>query len=164
MAGILGTVGRLALNANVTENAGAAPMFEWLKKLFKSKPPAQFHHPNLGLMTEMDPGLWSGRIEHAGREIEFVLSGSEMVPDAGLTARLQEALRRIDAIEQSALDFLCTQKTLFKPGDFTFQSINFLWEKKPDVFTLEFSMAGDEHGIWRVEFENDQPRHIGRDD
>jgi len=47
---------------------------------------------------------------------------------------------------------------------FTFCALDLLWEDQPDDFAMEFELAGDTDGVWRVEFQNGQPKFVGRDD
>jgi len=35
---------------------------------------------------------------------------------------------------------------------------------EPARIAMEFTLAGDDDGIWRVEFEHEQPKFVGRDD
>lgn len=78
--------------------------------------------------------------------------------------RLHDALDRFSEFERTALEFICAQEPAAKPGEFTFYSLDFLWETKPDDFVFEFTLEGDVDGIWRVEFESGRPKSLGRDD
>jgi len=136
-------------------------MFERLKALLTRRPRAQVQHPEFGLLTFCS-GQWRGQIQHQGKEIRFALAGSEAAPDARLLDQLHALLNRFPQAQQSALDFLCAQRRLFKPRDFTVRSVNFLSPDRPDIFGMEFSVAGDESGRWRVEFDQGQPKHMAR--
>jgi len=57
---------------------------------------------------------------------------------------------RFPEVERAALDFIRAQSPAVT-GEFTFYSLDFLWEDKPHMFAMEFTLAGDDDGIWRVE-------------
>jgi hypothetical protein len=141
-------------------------MFKWIKKLFEPKPPEppqEFQHEQLGVLLG-EEGLWSGRVQRHGRDIPFVVGGTEAAPDRHLLDVLLGLLMKFPDLEASALQFLCPPEAPVEPNDFTFQSIDVLSPKRPGCFTLEFSLEGDDGAIWRVEFEGEQPKYTGRDD
>jgi hypothetical protein len=129
------------------------------------KSPVEIQHPHLGLVSGED-GLWTGRVQQDGRDIPFVVAGTEAGPDPHLLERLLDLLTNFRDVEACALQFLCPQDPAVpaKPGDFTFQSFDLLWPQKPECFTLEFALDGDDGSIWRVEFHNGHPYYTGRDD
>jgi len=43
-------------------------------------------------------------------------------------------------------------------------SLDFPWEDKPDVLAMVFDLAGNDDGIWRVEFHHGPPQFFGCDD
>jgi hypothetical protein len=51
-----------------------------------------------------------------------------------------------------------------KPEDFHIRGLCFLWPKRPEYFVVELGLKGDEHGIWKLEFEGDKVTHWSRDD
>ena len=138
-------------------------MFQRLKSIFAPKAPVDFRHPKFGILT-LDSGLWTGEALHEGRKIHFCIGGTETEPDAGLLNRVSELVGTFPEVERRALDFLRAQESSAAQGAFEFYSLDFLWENKPHLYVLEFTLAGDDDGIWRVEFENDQPTVVGRDD
>jgi hypothetical protein len=138
-------------------------MFRRLKSLFAAKPLVEFRHPEFGVLT-LDSGLWSGEAQRNGRSIRFCIGGTDTAPDAGLLDRVRELVGRFPEVERSALDFLRDQEESVRQGAFEFYSLDFLWEDKPHLYTLEFTLAGDDDGIWRVEHESGHPRFVGRDD
>jgi hypothetical protein len=140
---------------------GAAGLFQRLKGLLTRSPRPHVHHPELGLMTFYS-GLWRGQLPHNGDELAFALAGSDAAPHAALVNHLRALLNRFPEAKQSALDFLCAEKRLFNPKDFTVRSVSFFSPDQPDVFGMEFSMEGDEKGLWRVDFEQNQPKHLLR--
>lgn len=138
-------------------------MFQRLKSLFAAKPPVEFRHPEFGVLR-LNSGLWSGEAQRDGRSIRFCVGGTDTAPDAGLLDRVRELLGRFRDVERTALDFLRAQEASVCDGEFEFYSLDFLWEDKPHLYTLEFTLAGDGDGLWRVEFESGQPKYVGRDD
>ena len=77
---------------------------------------------------------------------------------------MREVVGRFSEIERRALDFLRAEEASVRQGEFEFYSLDFLWEDKPHLYALEFTLAGDDDGIWRGEFESGQPNYVGRDD
>jgi hypothetical protein len=138
-------------------------MFERLKSLFAAKPPAEFQHPEFGKLVN-DAGVWSGQARQRDRVVRFYVGGTDTVPDAELINRVRAFVGRLDEVESKALDFIRKESPELSVGKFSLYSLDFLWEDKPDVYALEFSLDGDDDGIWRVEFEGEQPKFVGRDD
>lgn len=141
-------------------------MFKWLKAVFQTRPPdppAEFRHASLGVLSG-EEGLWSGRVREHGRDIPFVVGGSEAAPDPHLPDVLLGLLTTLPDLEASILEFLCPPQAPVKPSDFTFQSVDLLWPQRPECFTLEFALEGDLGAIWRVEFVDGEPKYSGRDD
>ena len=138
-------------------------MFQRLKSLFVAKPPLEFRHPEFGVLT-LDSGLWSGEAQRGGRRIRFCIAGTDTAPDAGLLDRVCEFLGGLAEVERTALDFLRAPEASLRQREFEFYSLDFLWEDKPHLYALEFMLAGDDDGVWRVEFESGQPKFVGRDD
>jgi len=140
-------------------------VFKWLKTVFETRPssvPDEFQHASLGLLSG-EEGLWSGRVQQDGRDIPFVVGGSEAAPDPHLLDVLQGLLVKLPDLEASALQFLCPPEAPVEPGDFAFQSVDLLSPKRPECVTLEFALEGDPGAIWRVEFADGQPKFSGRD-
>jgi hypothetical protein len=137
-------------------------MFQRLKSLFGTKPTAEYHDAAFGVLT-LDAGLWSGIAQRDGREVHFYVGGTESAPDSALLQRVRELLEHFPHHERAALDFVRSQSPAIT-GELMFYSLDFLWEDKPHVFAIEFTLAGDGDGIWRVEFEHGKPKFVGRDD
>lgn len=127
------------------------------------RPSRQLQHPELGTLSG-ESGLWGGEVQQDDRVIRFCIAGTELEPDIALIQRLRAAISRFPELERTALEFLCVQEPDVQQGEFTFQSMDFLWKHKPDSFALEFTLVGDDDGIWRVEFEGGHPKSMGRDD
>lgn len=138
-------------------------MFQRLRSLFAAKQPVEFRDAEFGVLT-LDSGIWIGEAQRGGRSIRFCIGGSGTAPDDGLLDRVRELVRCFPEVENTALDFLRAQDASVRQGRFEFYSLDFLWEDKPHLYTLEFTLAGDDDGIWRVEFESGQPKFVGRDD
>jgi hypothetical protein len=138
-------------------------MFKRLKSLFAAKPPVLYQDTEFGVLT-LESGVWGGQATHQGRSIRFYVGGTQVSPDEGLLNRVRALISRFAEVERSAIDFLLAQDERVQRGEFEFYSLDFLWEDKPHLYALEFTLTGDEYGIWRVEFDNDQPKFVGRDD
>jgi hypothetical protein len=138
-------------------------MFQRLKSLFAAKSPIEFRDPEFGVLT-LDSGLWIGQMHRGDRTLRFCIGGTETQPNAGLLAGMRELVERFPEVERTALDFLCTQEDGVRHDEFEFYSLDFLWEDQPHCFALEFTLTGDDDGIWRVEHEDGRPKFVGRDD
>jgi hypothetical protein len=126
-------------------------------------PSVPFRHVALGVLSG-EEGLWSGGARQRGREIAFVVAGTESEPDARLLDALPGVLTRLPDLEPVALAFLCVPEAPVEASQFTLESVNLLWPQRPDRFTLEFTLEGDPGAIWRVEFTDGRPLYSGRDD
>jgi hypothetical protein len=122
----------------------------------------QLLHQQFGLITGEDQ-LWSGRTAWGRDSLEFVVAGDETGPDPGLIDVLSQRLASADCLRKAALEALSSEETVEQEA-FTLQSVDLLWEDKPDRLAMEFLMSGDPDGIWRVEFHGDQVVSVGRDD
>jgi hypothetical protein len=140
-------------------------MLKRFKSFFAPKPPVTVQDPEFGILTN-EPGssLWGGKFCHSGATIRFCVGGTKTVPDDELLRRVQNLIARLPEIERIALDFIRSQEPDARNGDFALYSINFLWETRPNFYALEFVLAGNVDGVWRVEFDGDVPTHFGRDD
>lgn len=137
-------------------------MFEGLRALFRDPPPLEMQHPELGLLKLEGP-LWNGELVRDGRKIKFVIAGSRAGPDDRLLATLREIVGRLPERESLSRAFIASHDSRIDPGDFSFCSIDILWPKRPDCYYFEYKMAGDEYAIWRVEFQGNAPKYLGRD-
>jgi hypothetical protein len=104
-------------------------------------------------------------VRRHGRDIPFVVGGTEAAPDPRLLERLPSLLAELPGLEAAALGLLCPSNppVPIEPGDFTFQSIGLFVPDKLDDFTFEFALDRDPGAIWRVEFHDGQPKYTGRD-
>jgi len=42
--------------------------------------------------------------------------------------------------------------------------LDYLWPARLDDFVIDLELEGDEGAIWKVEFEQGEPKHLSRDD
>jgi hypothetical protein len=138
-------------------------MLELIKSLFKKKAPIEMVHPEHGVLT-FEGELWSGCVERAGRKIEIAVAGTEAGPDAVLMRRLGELLGRFETIEQRAREYVQEIEPRIRQEELRFCGLDLLWEDRPEWFVVDFTLKGDVDGLWRVEFENEEPKSLGRDD
>ena len=137
-------------------------MFRAVKALFLKKPAPELRHPELGVLI-FDSDLWSGKVQHDGRDIPFVVGGTALGPNPILLDRLRNLLAGFRDVEVKAVHFLCPQEAPVSPSEFRFHSVDFLWPDRPDCFVMEFTFEGDVWAIWRVEFNEGEPKYTGRD-
>jgi len=137
-------------------------MFKRLKALLTRAPRLQVQHPDLGMLT-LHEGYWRGEWQHEDRPIGLVLAGTEAGPAPALIERLRALLNKSSPVRQSAVEFICAQKRLFNASDFALRSVRFPDANRPEIFVMEFSVKGDEEGLWRVEFERNQATRLARD-
>ncbi len=148
-------------------------MLGWIKSWFTKRLPVVYHDAELGELVT-DSSLWNGKTVKDGTEICFYLAGTELAPNSELLRELKSLLRDFSDIECTAKKFILAQPSAndgvpgiearIGPSDFSFYALDFLWPDAPRSFALEFLIDGDIDGIWRVEFEDGQPRHLCRDD
>jgi hypothetical protein len=138
-------------------------MFSRLKQLFTPQPPREYLHPTFGRFEACDD-VWTATIQHGTTSFQLSLGGSDSAPDDRLLSAASRLLPRFDELRDSALAFITAQEQSARREHFTIYGLDLLFEDRPDDFTLEFEMAGDIDGIWRVEFESGAPKFLGRDD
>ena len=126
-------------------------------------PLQQMEHPEFGPLT-LDGELWSGRVQRDGRAIDFIIAGTQAGPDSGLAECLRKVIRRFPEFERAALEFIRTHEPLLAQGQFSFESLELLFEQKPELFGMGFTLPDDPDGCWRVDFESERPKFVGRDD
>ena len=125
--------------------------------------PHQITHAELGKLV-YDSGLWSGKLHLGGRSIPFHVAGTEAGPDPSLLDQLPRKPETFGEWEQAAKDFIGLKEPKLKREYLEFYSLDFLWDDRPQAFALEFTLAGDVDGVWRVEFVDGRPQSVGRDD
>ena len=138
-------------------------MLNFLKSVFTKPPTVILHHLEFGLLTR-DTNLWSGEILLNGATIRFSIHGTGTAPDSTLLNQLRSILDRVNAFQEAALQFISDQAQALNMTKFTLYSIDLFLPCKPDSFVMVFDLEGDAFGIWRVEFVNEQPKFVSRDD
>lgn len=117
-------------------------------------------HPRLGELEWENDGWWQGQLSVAGDEISFAVLGEKNGPVASLVDALVATLQRWREVLAKARAYVAKAEKKVDPEDLIPLSIVFLWS--PTTFALELEGEGD--AIWRVEFENGEPKQLGRDD
>jgi|JI10StandDraft_1071094.scaffolds.fasta_scaffold446282_2 hypothetical protein len=131
--------------------------------LRERKPKPKFRHSELGVFTS-DGHLWTCEILRDGRELHFVIGGTEDAPSQLLLTQAQSLLGRFAAVEQRAIEFLRNRESEVRDAALDFYLLDLTDEKRPDDFTFEFVEPGDASRIWRVEFVGGEPKETGFDD
>lgn len=70
---------------------------------------------------------------------------------------MNERLRRF--LASQIPDKSANAVELLRPTGF-----DYLWPERPDYFVVELELDGDDGAVWRVEFEQGEPKHLSRDD
>jgi len=131
--------------------------------LRERKPKRQFRHSEFGVFTS-DGDLWRCEFKGDGRELRFVIGGTEDRPSQRLLVKAQSILGRFAAVEQRANEFLRSRVTEVRDATLDFYLLTITDETCPDDFTFEFIDPSAESRTWRVEFVGGEPRHTGFDD
>ena len=143
----------------------AHPMFNRIKSIFgKDKPqPVEFHDAEFGVLTaEVD--LWSGIARRDGLAIPFTVAGTLTAPDSRLLDRVRSIAGSFQAVESEGLAFLRAEIPEVRSRKLTFHHLEFLWEDKPDIYSLEWLADPDDFCFWRVNYEAGKPKEAGFDD
>ena len=134
--------------------------------LRQRKPLRKIQHPQLGLLTsaETDSSLWEGQARIDGRDIPFIIGGSETAPDERLVAQLQGIMARFGSLERQAVEFLRSRESEVRDAKLDTYLLDVTDERRQDDFTFEFIDSANDSQVWRVEFVAGEPRHTGFDD
>jgi len=126
----------------------------------------KIQHPQLGLLTsaETDSSLWEGKARIDGRDIPFIIGGSETAPDERLVAQLQSIMARFGSLERQAIEFLRRRESEVRDAKLETYLLDLSDERRHDDFTFEFVDSASDSQVWRVEFVAGEPRHTGFDD
>ena len=120
-------------------------------------------HPRLGELEWETDGWWQGQLSVGGDELAFAVLGDKRGPVGALVDALVATLEHWRETLAKARAYVAKAgKGKVDPEDLIPLSIVFLWS--PTTFALELELEGDEEAIWRVEFENGEPKQLGRDD
>ena len=125
--------------------------------------PSQIQHLEFGALT-LDGELWNGQVQRDGQSIDFIIAGTKIGPDIRLVERLREIIRRFPEFNRVALEYIHLNEPSLPQEQFSFESLDLLFEKKPEIFGMGFTLSNDPDGCWRVEFDNERPQFVGRDD
>jgi hypothetical protein len=134
--------------------------------LREGKPVREIQHPQLGLLASSGPdfSLWEGRTRIDGRDIPFVIGGSETAPDERLVAQLQSIIARFGSLERQAIEFLRSRESDVRDSKLVTYLLDVSDERRHDDFTFEFVDSANDSQVWRVEFVDGEPKHTGFDD
>ena len=141
-----------------------------LSWLFGEREPAPepIDHPILGRLKPQPEGWWEGRCSlGGGRDIEFCIAGDREGPAPALVSPLLETLENWAIVESKIRAFIEPRIVDFPQAsvdDFSPAVVCYLWPRKPQYFMVDLSMKGDEHGIWKVEFDSGVIKYWSRDD
>ncbi len=141
-----------------------------LSKIFgrSGSEPMPLHHPRLGELRWHDEGWWEGVWGGDGEtSLEFSVAGDRNAPSEDLVTALEATLGRWREVNQKLRHFLTSQMPhsaantveLLRPT-----GVDYLWPARPDYFVIDLELEGDDGAIWRVEFAQGEPKHLGRDD
>ena len=125
------------------------------------------NHPCLGALGFDGECIWSGKTVLNGKQIEFALSGDANGPDRVLVQKLSEKVKTIETLQEQVFAFLKREFTSVKGmdlRDFEIDSLEFLWPDHPGCFMVLLRLDKDVEGIWKVEFVDDAPKYLSRDD
>ena len=131
---------------NIVSRHHDTTMFSRLKTLFAKPPPREFLDSELGMLT-LDCGVWIGTVDQDGRNLRFMVAGTEAAPDTGLLGRVHGLLARFTDTERIAMDFLRSRESKLHDAKLNFYSFEFLWEDRPDDFAFEFLAGGDDSRV-----------------
>lgn len=130
--------------------------------------PAPLHHPRLGELRWQDEGWWVGVWTADGEKpLEFIVAGDRNGPSDTLVAALEGTLSKWREANQRLIQFLTSHEPHWPTGaagSLQPKAVSYVWPDKPDCFTVELALEGDEGAVWRVEFEQGEPKHLSRDD
>jgi len=128
----------------------------------RKKPAQVVHHPEFGVLTS-DGDLWEGIAHSAGRDVRFVVCGTDLAPDETMLRRVSEIVVHFAETEGQALAFLRDREPDAREATLDF----YVLDVADDVsFTMEFVAQDDDwvDRVWRVEFESGVPMRTGFDD
>ena len=124
-------------------------------------------HTKLGKLIYEDEGWWKGRTEIDGLKVEFFVDGSAKEINETLAEDCAEVLADFHKLKEKALVFLekhrkdqqIHQELEFMPTEIW----NFFRKGTDKYFTMGFIEKTKPGYLWRVEFENSEPKEAGFD-
>lgn len=127
------------------------------------KPTRKVQHPRLGMLAS-EGSLWAGVVRRDGRDIRFLVGGSENAADERLLSQVENIIGSFAESERRAVDFLRNREACVRDSHLDFYMLVVSDRGRPDHFTFEFVERGDDSREWRVEFIAGEPTHTGFDD
>ena len=119
-------------------------------------------HVKLGELQWAEDGWWEGEAPVKGGELPFAVGGDKRGPDEPLATALAATVAAWPEVVKKAKAFLMKQGA-GNVGDFAVLGIVFL--VTPNHFAIDLEIEEDgEPEIWKLEFENGEPKHLSRDD
>lgn len=123
----------------------------------------EVRHPMYGLLTGED-GLWTGIARTNGREVRFTVGGTDTTPDDELLRQVDGIIDRFADVERRAVEHLREHEEEVGKATLEVYGVDVVDNSHVDDFTLEFVADADDSRVWRVEFEEGQPKRTGFDD
>lgn len=125
------------------------------------------HHPSLGKLKFDGEGIWTGEAMLSGKRLEIAIAGNLEGPDRVLTESLLGKIKAMPTLQKKIVEFVRAQLATVKGvdvRDFETDSLDFLWPERPNYFMVRLHSEKDPGGIWKVEFVDDAPKYLSRDD
>jgi hypothetical protein len=125
------------------------------------------NHPQLGEINYTEEGWWEGRRDVNGLALEVNVEGAEAGPDPRLVNELLNVLAHFDQIWADGLRLIREEAPRWGVRDvkaFTPACVCHFWAGKPRYFMMYLSLAGDEYGLWKLEFYDHRAKYLSRDD
>lgn len=108
-------------------------------------------------------GIWSGHVVG----VEICVAGDSSGANKKQAEALVECLANLAGLKEQIHAFLNEHVATLpgvKASDFHLRSLDFLWPSEPDYFMAYLTLEGDDHGLWKLEFVDGEPKFLSRDD
>jgi hypothetical protein len=148
-------------------------MFHALTKLFrKPEPPKQpFVDSLLGqFVFDRDLG-WKKQIVLLGKSAELVIGSDGPVPSDAMVQTARSWVSAWPTQFPKVIEYIrkelgkwADEPNLPDPEKFEVESVNILWDDKPDASMIYFRYPGDDIRLWHVTFHGLEPRGFAYDD
>jgi hypothetical protein len=119
-------------------------------------------HPKLGELQWADEGWWEGEAPVKGGELPFAVKGDKRGPDQELVTALSATLSKWPELLKKTKVFLTSSDFGHAVDGVAMLAIVFL--STPQHFAIDFMHEDDEEAVWKLEFENGEPKQLSRDD
>jgi hypothetical protein len=122
-------------------------------------------HPSLGRLVRTEL-FWEGTFCCPDNSIvRLVIVGDNIGPNKELSLKFKETLNDWKEVNNKLRKFIDTVSPMpLDSGEFSLDSIDFLWPNRPNYFMVYLTKRDDEYGLWIVEFENGMAKYFSRDD